>query len=410
MGAPAPPRARGVGTAVGLRGNIPLIAHPWDAPFVPACCMRDGAGDVECLQAETVGAGHFTDELRARSPRAPACCAAARRWHGEQAGPLLCSDAMLRLGVPILSASVIPGCHADLVVPSIADVRHPTVGSLESYPVPWPSLPPLHDRRPVLFWRGTASGGQSRVPVGVGDRRVVRHARLRFVRALRDRAPPPPAVHDALLTSTAWMGACGCGIAWPMRSANCTDPLSPATVAFCDAGGLTIPRPPGAGRRLLDRCEHKVRALCRHASYIPPERWLASKYLADVGGNTWTGRTAMLLRAGAVVMYYSAYIKWLDVALEPWRNYVPLHPSFADTADRVAWLERNPAAAERIAVRGAELEADLLEGSERQGAPSPAAVCYVKALLLLLDRCGFRVHGAPRRAPWPTRCDMRWGA
>jgi Glycosyl transferase family 90 len=96
---------------------------------------------------------------------------------------------------------------------------------------------------------------------------------------------------------------------------------------------------------------------------IPWQEWGRYKYQIDIDGNSspWSNLFQRLLTGSPVLKVESSrgLQQWFYDELVPWQNYVPIAPDMSDLIDKVGWLSRNDAVAQRIGLGGSALAEHL---------------------------------------------------
>jgi hypothetical protein len=102
--------------------------------------------------------------------------------------------------------------------------------------------------------------------------------------------------------------------------------------------------------------------------FISWQDWHQYKYLIDIDGNSnaWSGLFQRLLTGSTVLKVESinGYRQWYYDKLVPWQNYVPVASNMWDLMDKVMWLYRHDAIAERIGGAGFALAQELSYDAE----------------------------------------------
>jgi hypothetical protein len=79
------------------------------------------------------------------------------------------------------------------------------------------------------------------------------------------------------------------------------------------------------------------------------------RWLLDIGGAGYSGRTKFLLFSGRpLLMVERRYIEYFTDDLIPWEHYIPVKEDLSDLLDRHEWLEHNDREALKIAARAKE--------------------------------------------------------
>jgi ADP-heptose:LPS heptosyltransferase len=101
---------------------------------------------------------------------------------------------------------------------------------------------------------------------------------------------------------------------------------------------------------------------------VPWVDWGQYRYQIDIDGNSspWSNLFQKLLTGSPVLKVESrrGYRQWFYDELKPWYNYIPIASDAWDLTDKVNWLRRNDAEAQRIGTRGFELADSLTYDSE----------------------------------------------
>lgn len=81
-----------------------------------------------------------------------------------------------------------------------------------------------------------------------------------------------------------------------------------------------------------------------------PELTRRYRYLIDVGGAGYSGRTKFLMFSGRpLLMVYRRYIEYFDDDLKPWVHYIPVKEDLSDLIKMHDWLRDNDSKATEIA-------------------------------------------------------------
>nr|WP_294504480.1 glycosyl transferase family 90 [uncultured Rhodopila sp.] len=101
---------------------------------------------------------------------------------------------------------------------------------------------------------------------------------------------------------------------------------------------------------------------------VPWVDWGRYRYQIDIDGNSspWSNLVQKLLTGSPVMKLESrrGYRQWFYDELKPWYNYVPIASDAWDLTDKLNWLRRNDAEAQRIGARGYELAESLTYDNE----------------------------------------------
>jgi hypothetical protein len=119
---------------------------------------------------------------------------------------------------------------------------------------------------------------------------------------------------------------------------------------------------------------------------VPWVDWGRYRYLIDIDGNSspWSNLFQKLLTGSPVLKIESrrGFRQWFYDELKPWHNYVPIACDAWDLTDKLNWLRRNDAEAQRIGARGFELADSLTYGNEMRKSVSviDAAFRYFRSI------------------------------
>ncbi|KAJ3237237.1 Glycosyltransferase Family 90 domain containing protein, partial [Chytriomyces hyalinus] len=100
---------------------------------------------------------------------------------------------------------------------------------------------------------------------------------------------------------------------------------------------------------------------------------LKFKYLLVVDGHTWPGRLQKFLQTNSVVLYNGVFTDWWNARLKPWVHYVPIQVDFSDLEEKLEWLIANDDKAKQIAVNAQSLVKQMSRYDE--------AMCYTGLLM-----------------------------
>ncbi|MES2713000.1 MAG: glycosyl transferase family 90 [Pseudomonadota bacterium] len=111
------------------------------------------------------------------------------------------------------------------------------------------------------------------------------------------------------------------------------------------------------------------------AKSVPQQAFAHYRHTLDIDGNTssWAGLFGKLILGNTILKIDSAtgHRQWYYDRLVPFKNFVPVRADLSNLLPAAEWLRHNPAAAEAIAARGAELadamsfEAEMALGADR---------------------------------------------
>lgn len=119
-------------------------------------------------------------------------------------------------------------------------------------------------------------------------------------------------------------------------------------------------------RRLVNHfgVQHPFRFEFKHAGagasgskiYLSmPEMVRKYRWLLDIGGAGYSGRTKFLLFSGRpILMVERRYLEYFSEDLKPWEHYVPVKEDLSDLVDKHEWLKHNDEEALRMASKARE--------------------------------------------------------
>ncbi|KAJ3069603.1 capsule-associated protein CAP1, partial [Podochytrium sp. JEL0797] len=79
------------------------------------------------------------------------------------------------------------------------------------------------------------------------------------------------------------------------------------------------------------------------------------KYLIVVDGNTWPSRLQAYLQTNSVVLYAGIFTDFYNWKLQPWIHFVPIRLDFSDLDEKLKWLMDNDDAARQISENAQKL-------------------------------------------------------
>ncbi len=287
---------------------------------------------ISCIRvAFTAGGGllvsvpfdhRWTEELSNMTQRWlqawPIFLTARRRHPHAQGHTLLCvNDIPDQPGVAFSGNS--PG---NVLIPDADFIRSQGYATLRRFALnagrPW------RDRRDLIFWRGSSTG-RPRITEGED---VATIPRIRLARMVRDWQ------RDDLFDI---------GITQMVQ-------VDEAAAALAATYGIM-------------------------AKAVPQEAFGQYRHSLDIDGNasSWAGLFGKLILGNTVLKIASAvgHRQWYYDRLTPFKNFIPVRADLSDLLRAAEWLRHNPAAAEAIAARGAELaetmsfEAEMAAGADR---------------------------------------------
>ncbi|KAF7333383.1 CAP10 domain-containing protein [Mycena venus] len=201
---------------------------------------------------------------------------------------------------PVLSVTKVSPCFADILFPSEYYYGRSWTSPKFAYPdnIAW------EDKKPQMYWRGTATGGQI-----LGDNY---HNFTRF--RLVDLAQAHPDLVDAKI----------------MRFAD----LLCLPEQGCDREGI-------------------IREYNISGANAPQENSYKYKYLLDVDGMTYSGRFLGILRSGSLVFKATVFEEYFNDWLRPYEHFIPVLPDLSDLLEKIEWARSHDAEARMIQERGA---------------------------------------------------------
>ncbi|KAJ3077643.1 capsule-associated protein CAP1 [Rhizoclosmatium sp. JEL0117] len=99
------------------------------------------------------------------------------------------------------------------------------------------------------------------------------------------------------------------------------------------------------------------------------------KYLIVVDGNTWPSRLQSYLQTNSVILYSGIFTDYYNWLLEPWVHYVPIKLDFSDLEEKLKWLMDHDDEARQISLNAQAL-VKKVAGRRRH------LHCYTSLLLL----------------------------
>ncbi|KAJ3235269.1 capsule-associated protein CAP1 [Chytriomyces hyalinus] len=220
-------------------------------------------------------------------------------------------------------------CYADILMP-----QHYSVISTPPFndPIPW------EDKKNVVFWHGTTTGGDYGKDIPWR-----KYHRFRLVQWAKDY-----------------------GKKYPKRifDAASNDPIPEHLGVDIGFSGLVF--------SFEDDKEFfkKEYGIKKFYDFTPT---LQFKYLVVVDGHTWPGRLQKFLMTNSVILYNGVFIDWWNARLKPWVHYVPIQVDFSDMEEKLEWLIANDDKAKQIAMNAQTLVKQMSRYEE--------AMCYTGLLM-----------------------------
>ncbi|KAJ7583091.1 glycosyl transferase family 90-domain-containing protein [Mycena floridula] len=220
---------------------------------------------------------------------------------------------------PMLSMTRISPCFSDILVPSEFYYSDSSWAPKYSHAndIAW------DDKTPKLYWRGATSGG---IIHGDNYRKFPRFHMIDIGRNHSD-------IIDVALTV--------------FQGSLCSD----------DCNGEAIKKEYGIT-----------------GEGAPREDAYQYKYLADVDGNSFSGRYFGLLRSGSLVFKSTVFNEYFNDWLRPFVHFIPVLPDMSDLVAKVEWAIANDAEAHRIQEAGRQFAERVLTDAQND--------CYFIAVLL----------------------------
>jgi hypothetical protein len=102
--------------------------------------------------------------------------------------------------------------------------------------------------------------------------------------------------------------------------------------------------------RARKRMETELGAL---KAFVPMHDHWRYRYLASLDGNGWANRLPFLLGLGSLVFKQdSNYSTWWYPLIKPWKHYIPISAELDNLEDRIRWARDHDTEAQTIAERG----------------------------------------------------------
>lgn len=102
-------------------------------------------------------------------------------------------------------------------------------------------------------------------------------------------------------------------------------------------------------------CFHVNSVAGQHNYMSLPDMTRKYRYLIDVGGAGYSGRTKFLMFSGRPLLLVDRrYVEYFNDDLKEWVHFIPVKEDLSDLLDRVQWLRDNESEANGIAERAKE--------------------------------------------------------
>lgn len=212
--------------------------------------------------------------------------------------------------VPVFSQAKI-SCFKDILVP-----LNYHYGSSPPSSVPW------DQKKNILFWRGSTTGGSHRT--GTDWRKYHRSRLVKW--AINYAKTHPENVFDA--------------------GKDDMSQLDPSRINVDIGFHATVQTDP--------KTDSQIKVEYGMKSSVSFDETLKFKYLIVVDGNTWPARLQNYLQTGSVILFNGIFMDWFIGQLVPWKHYIPIAYDFSDLEDRIKWLQEHDDEARQIALNGME--------------------------------------------------------
>ncbi|KAK4499169.1 hypothetical protein PRZ48_009681 [Zasmidium cellare] len=232
--------------------------------------------------------------------------------------------------VPIFSAAKL-GVNNDILLPEPAYYSDNKLFSGKDWRGDWSSYFPWGSKIHGLIWRGAATGGHARTDTW---KQFHRH---RFVSRLNASNVDAENANEGTMA--------------PFKG---QEPLQGWLTRMVDVGLSRILCNGPQGEKICPILHQNYKT----APSIKMGQQYKWKYLADIDGNTLSGRFRAFMRSNSAVMKTTIFMEWHDARLFAWKHYIPLDISFDGIYDVMAYFLGmgnkcdHDAAGERIANDG----------------------------------------------------------
>ncbi|KAF2114221.1 capsule-associated protein-like protein CAP1 [Lophiotrema nucula] len=224
--------------------------------------------------------------------------------------------------VPLFGGSKLPMNNEILIPPAMywGDREHYSGGKFRG--------PPWDEKKNKMFWRGAGTGGRNR------ENNWTRFQRHRFVSMVNGTSVQLAEMNRegageghklSVLKSSSPTGNLGSSFFY--MSEHSVRDLGSWLNNIVDAGLVYLECFPNPKHKAT--CPH-TDAYFRPKKSVPMKKMYSSKYLADIDGNSYSGRYLALIRSTSVPIKATIYKEWHDSRLVPWLHFVPMDNSFVD--------------------------------------------------------------------------------
>ncbi|KAJ3242835.1 capsule-associated protein CAP1 [Chytriomyces hyalinus] len=236
--------------------------------------------------------------------------ASARGQHGFFQKPD--SFTIINGNAPVFSQAKLD-CFSDVAIPLSYHIS--IAANRVSDTVPW------EHKKPVLFWRGSTTGGNYRTGSPwqlYGRTRLMDWEKkwaAKFPDSTFDAAYEAPPLEKGLNVDVGFSGFAQ------------TDEQSAALInaTYGIKGSVNF------------------------------EKTKQFKYLLVLDGNTWPSRLQSYLQTNSVILYNGIFTDFFNWNLVPWVHYVPVKLDFSDLEERLEWLMAHDAEAKAITLNAQKL-------------------------------------------------------
>ncbi|KAI7622697.1 glycosyltransferase family 90 protein [Hortaea werneckii] len=267
---------------------------------------------------------------------------------------------------PLFGGSKLPMNNEILLPPAMYYTTNPFYSGGKTHGQPW------EEKTDSLIWRGAASGGRNRAS---NWRRFQRHrfvsmtnsTSVRLAETSPHQHPPPSFV---LPTNNTY------DLAATHIHPSSTDPSPFASwlAAWANTAVVNLLCFPGTGTNFCPYTDPYFLP----APVMPMKEQYAHKYLADIDGNSFSGRYRGFLGSTSLPIKATIYDEWHDSRLVPWVHFVPMDNTFVDLYGLmeffVGYVSRDgqegvggrDEVAKKIALRGKEWAERVLRREDMQ--------------------------------------------
>ncbi|KAJ3141473.1 F-actin-capping protein subunit beta, partial [Physocladia obscura] len=200
-------------------------------------------------------------------------------------------------------------CYWDLMIPMKYHDEILTKG-IKKDTILW------ENKKDVLFWRGSSTGGKLLQWAKLFEERYPRNA---FDAGKSD---PPILSQRKNDTSLSWLAV--------------------------DIGLYTV-------TQASTDVSSQIQKEYPFHDFVTFDQTLNYKYLLVIDGNTWPSRTPLYLSSNSVILLSTVFTDWFMWMLEPYVHYVPVKMDLSDLEDQLRWLRKNDGKAQQISLNARRL-------------------------------------------------------